>query len=433
MKVEKLKQMAIEAIYKDILYSLSPENIKNFQIENSSGIWTVESKSGVARKKRKLSPSQAAVSCVRAKLDEFLVGVYRHVREELWIKFKDEENKEKRPDVCLFLASILDDDFTSLDVSDFSSEDCSEPLDIIKTVAHHCSSLPEISLEIREHLGCFFFYPRCLATNLGSLKCLTNLKLDWYPSKENSSQFLAHLGKSCPNLKFLKLKNFPFGLDQVLALVLGLKAQLIPEFIKKEMRQNLDLFQFDLENDTCRNLENLRIKTPADDPEMQILSTVFLLRHFSLLQGLSVEPVSGSGFNRTIKAVCILHQMPRSDGGLISTQRGLPLKHTLNAPPTGIFKRVYFHFYKHYHASYLFIVPLNLKELTGKNGTEIMDSLEELKAVIALCPHLNVIHLGAGATNTLTPKQLQSVLTGQFSKVHVVINFTPCPFILYFF
>ena len=100
MSVKKLKEITASAIYKDIVFSLFSVNVMKSKesrsvikktrevVETQSGSWSVESNGEAARKKKvKLAIQAAVVDSVKKRLDEYLVGTYRHIREELWEEY----------------------------------------------------------------------------------------------------------------------------------------------------------------------------------------------------------------------------------------------------------------------------------------------------------------------------------------------------------
>ena len=93
MSVKKLKEITASAIYKDIVYSLSSFNVMKSKeprsvikksrevVESQSGNWSVESNGEAAsnKKKVKLAIQAAVVDSVKKRLDEYLVGTFRHI------------------------------------------------------------------------------------------------------------------------------------------------------------------------------------------------------------------------------------------------------------------------------------------------------------------------------------------------------------------
>ena len=62
-----------------------------------------------------------------------------------------------------------------------------------------------------------------------------------------------------------------------------------------------------------------------------------------------------------------------------------------------------------------------MKKLDEKTDTKSLYSLENLKAAMALCFHLNAFDLEARVHSSITPKVLKSPLTGQMSEVDILL------------
>jgi len=131
MGVKKLKEISVSAIYKDIVSTLFLASINNSTseepliskkvdktgevVESQSGNWSVKSNGESTAKKKKKFVIQAVVDGVKKRLDEYLVGSYRHIREDLWEEYINGPAYGNRPDLLHFLGCILDDNFIKLE------------------------------------------------------------------------------------------------------------------------------------------------------------------------------------------------------------------------------------------------------------------------------------------------------------------------------
>ena len=210
-------------------------------------------------------------------------------REELWEEYNKQPGDQNRPDLCLFLGCILDNDFNKLQFNPgnlppvlFNKQGNFYLIELVEIVSKHCPSLQEISFVIKT-----LQLPRSAealwAKSFAGLKRLTTLRLDW-STPSNCISFFTHLGSSCSKLQKLKLRRLPFKLDQQLALVLGPRLQLLPHSVKETIDTKKWL-RFQFHNDhtaaICRSLNYLSSKISGSNEK--IVSECFLLRHFSQL------------------------------------------------------------------------------------------------------------------------------------------------------
>ena len=98
---------------------------------------------------------------------------------------------------------------------------------------------------------------------LAVFKNLTHLSLDWKTTDRSCLLFFAALGDSCPKLITLELLgDLPFGIQQVLALVLGKKLQMLPLHFLEEVggEDVLAELQFTPESLTpiCNSLKTIK-------------------------------------------------------------------------------------------------------------------------------------------------------------------------------
>ena len=387
-RVKSLESIATERIYKTIvtaLQSAAAAGAAKVQVSSSADS-SVDDEPSAADVKQNLKQSNT-VAAIREKLDQDLVGIYRDVRKWLLSIYlyllHNEENiappiteNEYNPrrsssvsvDFCLLLDCILDKQFTEFHF--FRHHICDEaeaandspnnfyPLNIVETVSRHCAeSMADITFSLRDDDKNSLKLPKSIeapwARSFASLTALTKMDIYGVSITEESDciQFFTHLGSSCPNLKQLELKSFPFGRKQQLALVLGDKAQqVIPLLIhshsnrqagnNKQMhrgaKSKLHRLQFPEKYVTriCRSLEHLDISDyDRTDLRRDRRSSAFLLRHFPRLKILKLH------FNHDIlSAITFLHKLSQQHekkGNKIFqvaaiTDRGLRLKSTAN-------------------------------------------------------------------------------------------------------
>ena len=91
MKVKTLQKIATEGIYQDIVSSLSfatdsystKRKLSESKLESEGSTAVVEPSVEHLEKKRKIDPTQIAITKVREKLNQYLVGTYNRIREQL--------------------------------------------------------------------------------------------------------------------------------------------------------------------------------------------------------------------------------------------------------------------------------------------------------------------------------------------------------------
>ena len=143
-----------------------------------------------------------------------------------------------------------------------------------------------------------------LSECLSSFTNLTKLDIAWSTTSD-CIPFFTHIGISCPKLKYLALSfNYHLTLekDQVLALVLGNRAELLSQPIKDKMfgdGSNLQHIQFTQITPICHSLEHLNVALEGSNftcnNSISTLGSrtlpaacrpvVFPLRHMSKLEG----------------------------------------------------------------------------------------------------------------------------------------------------
>ena len=286
--------------------------------QSRSGKWTVEPTGNhESSKKMKKKKQIQLVANLKKMFDDFLVGkTFSYVRHELWQIYNNQT--EERPDLCQFLSCILDSSFISLEFGQhnlptvlFGKEGHFYPIEVVETVSRLCPNLQDISFTITTPQ-----LPKSAealwSRSFANLKCLIKLKIDW-TTPSSCIPFFTHLGTSCSNLKQLKIRTLPFRLEQQLALVLGMKAKLIPLLIKEMMLDKdgscLPCLQFADESvvPICRSLEHLSAKFKRDDNNDSKERTMyrylngFLLRNFPWLQELAID----DGISKYSTTLCL--------------------------------------------------------------------------------------------------------------------------------
>ena len=307
--------------------------------KSQSGNWSVQSNAGEAVTKNTSNQTIQADN-VKKKLDEYLVGIFRHIREELWEEYNKRSADENRPDLCLFLSCILDSNFNKLQFNPgnlppvlFNKQGNFYLIELVEIVSKHCPSLQEISFVI-ETPQLPLSAETLWAKSFAGFKKLTTLKLDW-STPSNCISFFTHLGSSCPILQKLKLISLPFQLDQQLALVLGPRHQLLPLSAKEKISYS---FQFADGHVTpiCQSLQFLSSKSEFNEGNL-CLSSVFLLRHFPQMKKLPAISsdilICSKSYLSTI--LLIFHELNTELTRMIEvSKRGtLNLKWNLNASP----------------------------------------------------------------------------------------------------
>jgi len=359
MKVKTLQKIATEGIYQDIVSSLSfatdsystKRKLSESKLENDGRTAAVDSSVEHKKNKRKIDPTQIAITKVREKLNQYLVGTYNRIREQLCFEYNSNGVLEW-PDLSLFLNCILNDSFSVLDFekdhlhhhpSTLSLGDHCSPITIVNTAAQWCPSLHKISFVIEPSELPLRSWEAQWIKSLAQFKILAKLELTWL-STSDCIQFFTHLGSSCPNLKHLKLKQLPFQLNQQLALVLGKQAALIPLSAREELWRPdgiLHILLFAEEfflTPMCKSLEYLSVL--SDDIvslELNTYSAVYILRHFPLLTKLSIQFNSSNISSipaSTSFAIQLLHELSLSSEKVAEvtkiTRRSLILKQTNN-------------------------------------------------------------------------------------------------------
>jgi hypothetical protein len=164
-----------------------------------------------------------------------------------------------------------------------------------------------------------------------------------------------HLGKTCTNLKQLRLGNgIVFGVEQQLALVLGEDVDLIPISIKQQIigcHSNMHCMQFRKVTPICQSLECI-ISSYTDSSNIakfrsRVCGLAFLLRHLPRLQELSVGGVNSLDLSTCAYAVQLLHVISKFNVVIeefSSSSFDRNLHWTINSKPPGKHLQLNIHF-----------------------------------------------------------------------------------------
>ena len=322
-EVSLFKNVAIKALYEGIVAELV-----NCQPENhSSEIAVQEEEDGCclpAEKKRKMdetvdasSPSTTSLTSslysshrrehlveeIRTRLSEYLVSSYCYVRHQLVKRFFNTVTVTGwSGDIILsFLDCLLDDTFTEWAFIRIVLQD-KHPLaviDPVKLLGVLASRSPLIhTLQLNFGLpGRSVPLDPIVGQMLASFKNLNSLSLslNWKTTDRSCLLFFEALGDSCPNLITLELfGHLPFGIQQVLALMLGKKRELLPQHFLEDIggEEALAELQFTPESLTpiCNSLKNIRHMNPDGCLNRVFCSSAataapsFILRHFPQLK-----------------------------------------------------------------------------------------------------------------------------------------------------
>ena len=306
-----LKKQSVKALFEGIVAELvsclpdkSDNRIKVLQ----------EDSRPPAEKKRKVEPPENTLSSslyssrnrehlvakIRTRLSEYLVSYYCHVRHQLIQRFLSSlTGSGWSADIILsFLDCLLDETFTKFHLSGKEDEKDKHPLALVdpvkflKVFACRSPLIEKLKLCCGQPGRSVPFKP-IIGQMLAVFKNLTHLSLDWKTTDRSCLLFFAALGDSCPKLITLELLgDLPFGIQQVLALVLGKKLQMLPLHFLEEVggEDVLAELQFTPESLTpiCNSLKTIKhnISNGCFNPIFcsSVASMAFILRHFGQLE-----------------------------------------------------------------------------------------------------------------------------------------------------
>ena len=367
-------------LLKDLLIKSHIKGIVAEFIRNESDNSSTQEESPPSKKKRKMeqsanasesspasSPSVSSlhsnsrenyVEGIRIRLGDNLVGSSFQIRHQLVQRFLSEvtDNTGWSSDTILsFLDSILDETFSKLDFIAKEEEDYHplalvDPVKLLKVFARRsplinklklCFGLPRRSVPFKPIIG----------QMLAAFKNLTSLSLDWKTTDRSCLLFFTALGDSCPKLITLKLLgDLPFGIQQVLALMLGKKRELLPQDFLEEIggEESLAEVQFAPESLTpiCHSLKSIEHINSGDCLNTAFCSiaasVAFILRHFRQLQTWEDSKQDAKILGAVVQ---LLHQQQQrwavgikssKQQSRMSIQLGL-IQWAVNVPFSGIF------------------------------------------------------------------------------------------------
>ena len=245
------------------------------------------------------SSREALVGEIRTRLSEYLVSSYSHVRHQLVQRLLcNVTDAGWSADIILsFLDCLLDESFTSCGF--IGKEDQNDhpfalvdSVKLLKVLGHRSPLIHTLELTFGLPKKSVPFKP-IIGQMLAAFKNLTSLSLDWKTTDRSCLLFFEALGDSCPNLITLELLgHLPFGIQQIIALMLGKKRELLPQHFMEEIggEDALAELQFTPESVTpiCNSLKHLK-HINSDGCLNRVFcssaSTVaFILRHFRQLE-----------------------------------------------------------------------------------------------------------------------------------------------------
>ena len=293
MGVKSLLDLAVEPVYEEIMAKLVC--ILNTEKDDNSQGPSAKKKNKEDKTTDNLIESEIneAVTNIRKKLHQ--VGTCSKMRQklvELFInKFSSRFGDEVNYQICLtFFDCVLNESFKNLKLIADTPGHPLERIDPEELLLVICKHSPNI-----ENLKLNFYSPdRAVLFNsnfcqlLSKLEYLTSLTLSWNATGENCLPFFESLGESCPRLTRLQLGgDFCFGINQLLAVMLGRRRSLVPQELldKIAVFPTLAHLRFTQESLTpiCSSLQ--RFKCGFKPNFFSSSATVaFVYRHFCQLQ-----------------------------------------------------------------------------------------------------------------------------------------------------
>ena len=193
-----------------------------------------------------------AVKEMRKKSDHYLIGPFSVERQQFVDRLVNSYNNY-RPvsdfdqNLCLaFFNCLLDGDTKSFNLTGEESHHLFQQLDpvqLLPIISQRCPNLQVLNLSFGYGVASHLPFPSTFGSLLKTIKHLTSLKLDWNHTvtadgaDEVFLEFFTLLGESFTELVHLELVGkIPFGLEQLLALVLGKRRSLIPQQLLDQLR-----------------------------------------------------------------------------------------------------------------------------------------------------------------------------------------------------
>ena len=291
-----------------------------------------------------------ALKELRKKLDHYLIGPFSVERQQFvdcFVRSYDEYSPVSDFDqnLCLALFNcLLDKEVKSFNLTGDKSIHLFQqihPAQLLPIISQRCPNLQVLNLSFGYGWASHLSFSSKFCPLLKTFKHLTRLTFEWQHNETADStevflEFFTLLGESFPKLVHLQLSGkIPFGLEQLLALVLGKRRSLLPRQLLDQLRDDASSvahLQFPLSSLTsiCSTLQQLKLFL-SNNPMDHLIA--FILRHFPNLQKCYTASTS--------QALCLLHQHQQRPNGIpaisqsSSVELGL-IEWTINAPFTGI-------------------------------------------------------------------------------------------------
>ena len=312
-RVKKLKECAFDTIYFD-LYG----QVKKLFLPRREVTLTNEEEEAFNLRRDQV------VKDIREKLGEFLVGSFSPYRHLLIARFVNSYTCCPRPnfDLCFtFFSCVMDSSFKSFSQSNGTKNhqfQLMDPIRVMQAVNNHSPLVENLILSFGIPGNNVPFIP-AISTHLASLERLISLNISWRTEDGNTLPFFVALGTCCPKLAILQLDNLKFGTEELLALLLGPRHELIPPNLIEQMRAggnvlaDMARLEFARENLTpiVSSLKEIKHYHNSNSPEncsSWDSCVVLILRHFRLLEILKHDCFKRKSSNAVVKAVQFFHQ-----------------------------------------------------------------------------------------------------------------------------
>jgi hypothetical protein len=364
-RVNSLRVLAAEACYQSIISDFDlifmEEKVNDDEVDKDQGHEPAEKKVKVVEDETDYLLNQKerdeALNELMKKLDYYLIGPFSAERQQFVDRFIKSYTYLRKPSdvnstlVLAFFNCLLNGDITCFNLTEREEEGhpfqkMIDPLKLLPIISQRCSNLQTLSLSfgVPGKVHSVPFVPT-LCDTLKSFKCLTSLSLSWYTGAGTDFliPFLAALG----DVKLTSLHldfDFPVGMEQLLALVLGRKRQLLPQQLRDQLRTDTwrwtDLqFSAHSVSPMCSTLLKLDLRLNEESIANKSYLVAFILRHFPKMQECLSRGKPGLD---TVHAVCMLHQQLSDNLNYSITSQNSSFEHgfiewTLNAPFRGNF------------------------------------------------------------------------------------------------
>ena len=239
-----------------------------------------------------------ALKELKKKLDYYLIGPFIVERQQFVNRFiKSHSNHSASyvdQNLCLaFFNCLLNSDTTHFNLTGGEDDhhpfhEVIDPLKLLPIIiSQRCTNLKSLSLSFGVPGRVKVPLVPAICDILKRFKHLTDLAISWEATAGTDFlPFFAALGDTCPKLTTLDLGfGIPFEFNHLLALVLGRKRQLLPQYLLSQLRTSgpsLANLQFSAQSVTpiCSALQQLKVGRYF----LASHTGVFILRHFPKLQ-----------------------------------------------------------------------------------------------------------------------------------------------------